>query len=216
VTFTNTRLAGTLNIAKAVSPIAGGGTVVGFGDTLTYTLTVSATGEQRQPNVIVTDYLPGSDPARPESGSTTYVPGSAACIGAGTCTVTGPDANGLITWNLGEMAAGTTRQVTFQVVIDEVEGDPGETVAVDILNAGAVMSDRTGRTESNEVVTPVTAVFPIKVGNQPTPAEEETAVLPRTGSTVPIESLVSTAVALLGMGLMLVVATRRRGIHRRG
>ena len=48
-----------------------------FGDTLTYTLTVNATGKLDQPNVKVTDYLPGSDPARPKSGETTYVKGSA-------------------------------------------------------------------------------------------------------------------------------------------
>ena len=35
------------------SPVAGGGTVVEFGDTLTYTLTVSTTGQLIQPNVKV-------------------------------------------------------------------------------------------------------------------------------------------------------------------
>ena len=51
-----------------------------------------------QPNVMVTDYMPGYDPARPKSGKTTYVAGSATCIGAGTCTVTEPGADHLITW----------------------------------------------------------------------------------------------------------------------
>ena len=76
------------------------------------------------------------------SGTTTYVAGSATCVGAGTCTVTQPGADHKITWELGDMAAGTTRQVTFKVTIDDVAGDPGETVAVDILNAGAVQSCR--------------------------------------------------------------------------
>ena len=114
--------------------------MVEFGDTLTYTLTVSATGNLNQPGVVVSDYVPGYDPARPTSGKTTYVAGSATCVGAGTCTVTQPGADHKISWALGDMAAGTTRQVTFKVVIDEVKGAPGETVAVDILNAGAVQS----------------------------------------------------------------------------
>ena len=199
---------GDLSIVKAVSPVAGNGVVVEFGDTLTYTLSVTASGTLDQPNVIVTDYLPGRDPARPESGETRYVAGSAACIGAGTCTVTGPDANGLITWNLGEMAAGAKRQVTFQVVIVDVPGEAGETVVADIYNTGAVQSDRTARVKSNEVVTPVSKVLPVKVV-RPT-------VLPRTGSTIPVGPLVSTGIALLGLGLLLLAATRRRGIHRRG
>ena len=87
VTFTNTRKQGVLNVTKAVSPVAGGGVVVEFGDTLTYTLTVSATGELTQHDVVVSDYIPGYDPARPTSGKTTYVAGSATCMGAGTCTV---------------------------------------------------------------------------------------------------------------------------------
>ena len=68
-------LQGALNVTKAVSPVAGGGVVVEFGDTLTYTLTVSATGELTQHDVKVSDYIPGYDPARPTSGKTTYVAG---------------------------------------------------------------------------------------------------------------------------------------------
>jgi len=208
-TVTNRRLGGKLNIVKQVSPVAGNGTVVEFGDTLTYTLTVSADGEQRQPNVIVTDYVPGYDPARPKSGKTTYLKGSAACIGAGTCTVTEPGADHLITWKLGDMAAGTTRQVTFKVTIDDVEGDPGETVAVDILNAGAVQSDRTPKTPSNQVITPVTKVFPIKAVKPP-------KVLPHTGSVIEPGPLAAGALTLLGLGLFLMASSRRRtrGAHR--
>jgi uncharacterized repeat protein (TIGR01451 family) len=202
--------AGDLTVAKEVSPVAGNGVVVEFGDELTYTLTATASGEQRQTKVVVTDYVPGSDPARPGSGATTYVPGSATCIGSGTCTVTGPGADGLITWSLGTMAPGTTRQVTFKVTIDEVAGEPGEVVAVDILNAGAVASTETPRNPSNEVVTPVTAVFPVKVAQPPAPG-----VLPRTGSQVGPGPLLATAVGLLGLGLVLMSSTRRRGAHRR-
>ena len=159
----------------------------------------------------VSDYIPGYDPARPTSGKTTYVAGSATCVGAGTCTVTQPGADHKITWALGDMAAGTTRQVTFKVTIDDVAGDPGETVAVDILNAGAVESRETPKKPSNQVITPVTKVLPVKAGNPP-------KVLPHTGSSVEPGLLAGTAFGLLGTGLLLMGASRRRqpGSHRLG
>ncbi len=195
---------GALTILKQVSPVAGGGVVVEFGDTLTYTLTVTATGTLNQTNVEVKDYIPGYDPARPTSGKTTYVAGSATCVGAGTCTVAGPGANHQLIWSLGTMAAGTSRQVTFKVTIDDVTGAAGETVAVDILNAGAVKSDRTPTTPSNQVVTPVSKVLPVKVHKPPV------VVLPHTGATLPVGKTVGGAIALLGLGLLLVAAGRRR------
>ncbi len=204
---------GALSLTKAVTPVAGNGVVVEFGDTLTYTLTAAATGTLSQPNVVITDYLPGSDPARPSSGETTYVAGSAACVGAGTCTVTGPDANGLITWTLGDMAPGTSRQVTFKVVIVDVAGEAGETVAVDILNAGAVKSDRTPVTPSNEVVTPVSKVLGVKVPNEeqpPTGPGTQPSVLPHTGAGIPLGTTVYGGVGLVAMGLILTAASRRR------
>ena len=192
---------GAMTIVKGVTPVAGNGVVVKFGDTLTYTLTASATGTLNQPNVVVNDYIPGYDPARPTSGKTTYVAGSAKCIGAGACTVSGPDASHQLTWSLGSMAAGTSRQVTFQVTIDDVTGAAGETVAVDILNAGAVKSDRTPTTPSNQVVTPVSKVLPVKVSKPPV------VVLPHTGATLPVGPMLGGAVALLGLGLLLLAAS---------
>ena len=59
--------------------------------------------------------------------------------------------------------------MTFQVAIDDVAGDAGETIAVDILNAGAVQSDLTPTTPSNEVVTPVTKVLGVKIPNEEPP-----------------------------------------------
>ena len=77
---------GALTLVKGVTPVAGNGVVVEFGDTLTYTLTASATGTLDQPHVIVTDYLPGFDPARPSSGKTTYVAGFGDVHRRGHCT----------------------------------------------------------------------------------------------------------------------------------
>jgi len=228
VTFTNSRVttpppvapqSGTLGIAKSVTPVAGGGTVVSFGDTLTYTLTVTATGNKTQPNVVVTDYVPGFDPARPQSGKTTYVPGSATCVGTGTCTVTQPGADGLITWRLGDMAGGTSRQVTFQVTINDVAADPGEVVAVDILNAGAVKSDVTPSVPSNEVRTTLTKALPVKEGQpkqdrEEQPPAEQPRVLPRTGSGVSLGATAALGSVLLLMGLVLLATGRATARHR--
>ena len=59
---------GDLTIVKQVSPVAGNGVVVHFGDTLTYTLNAVASGDLDQPDVVVTDYVPGFDPLRPTLG----------------------------------------------------------------------------------------------------------------------------------------------------
>jgi hypothetical protein len=77
-------------------------------------------------------------------------------------------------------------------------------VAVDILNAGAVKSDRTPTTPSNQVVTPVSKVLPVKVHKPPV------VVLPHTGATLPVGKTVGGAVALLGLGLLMLAAGRRR------
>jgi hypothetical protein len=94
------------------------------------------------------------------------------------------DASHLLTWSLGTMAGGTSRQVTFKVTIDDVPGAAGQTVAVDILNAGAVKSDLVPTTPSNQVVTPVSKVLPAKVGKPPV------VVLPHTGVALPVDQAV--------------------------
>jgi uncharacterized repeat protein (TIGR01451 family) len=200
-TTTHVVPSGALALVKEVSPVAGHGVVVNFGDKLTYTLTASATGQLDQTDAVVRDTLPGRDPAHPKSGDVTYVAGSAKCIGAGTCTVTGPDANGLITWHLGAMAAGSSRQVTFQVIIKDVTGAAGSTIAEDVINQGSVQSARTPVTPSNVVVTPVSKVLPVKVG----PKE-----LPHTGAFLPVGPTVGGGILLLGLGVLLVATTRRR------
>jgi uncharacterized repeat protein (TIGR01451 family) len=200
-TTTHVVPSGDLALAKEVSPVAGHGVVVNFGDKLTYTLTASATGGLDQTDAVVKDYLPGRDPAHPKSGDVTYVAGSAKCIGAGTCTVTGPDANGLITWHLGAMAAGSSRQVTFQVIIKDVTGPAGTTIAEDIINQGTVQTHETPVTPSNVVVTPVSKVLPVKIG----PKE-----LPHTGAFLPVGPTVGGGILLLGLGILLVTITRRR------
>ena len=88
------------------------------GSTLTYTLVVTTTGSEAQTSVTVSDYLPGYAPGT-DSGTTTYVAGSATCSGSGTCTTAYSSSNHQVTWGLGTMAAGTSRSVSFKVIIDE-------------------------------------------------------------------------------------------------
>lgn len=184
-----------------------------FGDTLTYTLLVSAGGSLGQTGVVVTDFIPGHRPGRP-SGTTTYVDGTATC--QGTCTVTFDKAAQLLTWQLGDMAPGTTRTLTFQVTIDRPAAGPeGGIPGVTILNSAAVQSAQTPATPSNEVTTEVIAVKGVKVGPPATPpasppqAAGPPRVLPRTGGPDMGRALAGAAVLVL-TGLVLVEATRRR------
>ncbi|HEU4911715.1 MAG TPA: DUF5979 domain-containing protein, partial [Actinomycetes bacterium] len=197
-----------LSVVKAVSPTG----AAEFGDTLTYALTVSATGNLPQSNVVVTDPVPAG---------TTYVPSSAGCD-AGTCTVA--VTGGVISWSLGTMAAGTSRTVSFQVTIDTPARDSdGAIPAVDIVNAGAAASSEVPTTPSNEVTTPVTAVERVKEGPKgpgaETPDEEvpagptDTGVLPRTGAGISSGMVGGIAGILLLMGIALMVVARPAGIR---
>ena len=197
-----------LSVVKAVSPTG----AAKFGDTLTYALTVSATGNLPQSNVVVTDPVPAG---------TTYVPSSAGCD-AGTCTVA--VTGGVVSWSLGTMAAGTSRTVSFQVTIDTPARDSdGAIPAVDIVNAGAAASNEVPTTPSNEVTTPVTAVERVKEGPKgpgaETPDEEvpagptDTGVLPRTGAGISSGMVGGIAGILLLMGIALMVVARPAGIR---
>lgn len=173
-------------------------TVAPVGDTLSYALTVKATGAV-QTDVTVTDPIPAG---------TSYVLGSVSCDGgcAGTPTVTG----GVITWPLGTMNPGDTRTVRFRVTIDQpAEGEDGSVPAVTIRNSGAVSSAEVGRTPSNEVVTEVPAVLGVKEGRsagQP-PQQQPTEVrrtLARTGVELPLGAQALIAAMLIGLGAGLL------------
>lgn len=204
-----------LNLVKSVSP-TGASTV---GATLTYTLVVTATGNAAQTGVTVGDYLPGYAPGT-DSGTTTYVAGSASCAGTGTCTTSYDAATHRVTWGLGTMAAGTNRAVSFQVTIDApTPAADGSIEAFDVVNTGVVSSEQVRTTPSNEVITPVAAVLGTKTG-QPTtsggstpnsPTETSGGVLPRTGSSSLVWTLgLAGLLLLVGGGLVSLPSVRRR------
>jgi uncharacterized repeat protein (TIGR01451 family) len=195
-----------LGIVKSVSPTG----AAEFGDTLTYTLKVTAGGTLGQTNVVVSDYIPGHKPGR-DSGTTTYVPGSASCD-AGTCTASYDGSAKLVTWGLGDMAAGTSRTVSFKVVIDTPVNTVGAAAGVTIYNSAAVTSTETPNTPSNEVQTPVTAVLGVTHTRTPD-SNQPTAVLgvslAHTGAPAHLPWTLGFAALLLLLGSSLIFLTRQ-------
>jgi hypothetical protein len=167
-----------------------------------------------QHDVDVSDVVPG---ARSGTGSapTTYVEGSASCLGAGTCRTSYDRSTQRVTWGLGTMAAGATRTVTFQVTIDTpVSSTDAEIPAEDVVNVGSVRSSETARRPSNEVTTNVTAVEAVKHGRgTPTDSPPSAGNLPHTGLGLPIGWIVLLAGLLMASGTALTVAARKRVVR---
>ena len=162
-----------------------------YGDTLTYTFDAATTGALDQTGVVVTDVLPKG---------TAYVNGSAACTDGGTCTASFDATSKTVTWQLGNMAAGTTRHLVFKVTIvkpsfNSTTGLPATT----IVNSGAVQSNETPNTPSNQVQTKVVAVLGVKVVRAP--------VLAFTG--LPAQVLLTMGLLMLGAGIILTSVRRK-------
>jgi uncharacterized repeat protein (TIGR01451 family) len=210
-----------LEIEKINDP----GGLVDVGDTISYTLRVSVPAEATLPHdgVLVSDYLPGHDPARPASGTTTYVAGSAACEGAlaspgGTCDISlTSEPDGTVTqvvWSLGRMNPGQVLDVTFDVTVDAQSDATTETV--DLVNAGTVMSAYAPLVESNEVVNTVDLVE-VEGVKDPGPAQAPPAE--SSGPGVPGGPLAFTGIELARMLslalLMLLVGAAVMRVARR-
>jgi uncharacterized repeat protein (TIGR01451 family) len=163
-----------------------------YGETLTYTVSATNSGNIDLTGVVVSDEIPDG---------TTYVDGSAepaaiASFDAGDNTVS---------WAVGDLAVGATVDgLTFKVTVDQPEFDSAEGVpATTIDNVASVRSDVSDPVPSNHVKTPVIAVLGIHE-ERPPPA------LPFTGSTLPIPFAVSVAMLLLVGGALLTTPRRRR------
>ena len=130
---------------------------------------------------------------------TAYVAGSAKCTDAGPCAAT--FSGNTVTWQLGDMAAGTNRHLVFKVTIVTPAFDP--TVGLQpetIVNSGTIASTETPTTPSNQVVTKVVAVLGVKVVRPPK--------LPFTGA--PAQQMLYAALSMLGLGIALTSVRRRR------
>jgi uncharacterized repeat protein (TIGR01451 family) len=119
-----------LQLLKRSAP--GTGATVKAGDLITYTITVSNTGNAAANNVRISDPVPTE---------TTYVAGSAA-----PALESGPSP---LVWNVGTLNPGQARTVTFVVRVNSGG-------ASNILNTAGADSDETPPTPSNEVLNPRT------------------------------------------------------------
>jgi uncharacterized repeat protein (TIGR01451 family) len=184
----------TLTVVKQVDS-----TVAEYGDTLTYTLAVTAGGAD-QTGVIATDKVPDG---------TAYVAGSATC----STGCTGSEAAGVVTWSIGNMAAGDTTTVTFKATISSPApaangGIPPETVT----NVGTAKSDTVDPADSNQVKTQVVAVLGISKkppATKPTP-KPEPSPLPFTGLPFPLLQTLVLSALMIVAGLWLTRPRRRR------
>lgn len=113
----------------------GDGKVVMVGDTLTYTVEAKNT-ENTAATVVVTDSVPKG---------TSFVAGSAKV--GDTVVAVEPDANGVLTWDLGTMDPGEIKTVSFQVVVtvDAVVGVDSikNTATVSVNNSPAYTTNTT-------------------------------------------------------------------------
>ena len=189
---------GDLVIVKSNTPTG----LVPLGSTVTYTLKVGALGTLDQPDVVVTDYIPGYDPAVTGSGLMTYVANSATCdTGAFPCAVAYDATAKKLTWNIDQINAGETRTLTYQATVDRTQPSipSGQSGTVTLKNVAAVSSPTEGTVKSNEV--------------QNT-ANIEIAVLPevivKTGVGAPIGPLALVGIVLVGMGVVFTATARRR------
>ena len=163
-----------------------------YGDTLSYTLDAGTTGALDQTNVVVKDVLPKG---------TAYVAGSARCTDAGSCTASFDSATKTVTWQLGDMAAGTTRHLVFKVTIVTPSFDPQVGLPpTTIVNSGTIASTETPTTPSNQVVTKVVTVLGVKIVRPPR--------LPFTG--MPAQEMLLAGLAMLGAGIILTSVRRRK------
>lgn len=191
--FVNIKKVYGLTLTKAAYEAAGEGLAltdgtVDFGDTVSYLLEVTATGNAPQANVTVTDTLPVG---------VTYVDGSATCLEeVASCTATYDAATRTVTMVVAEMLPGTSVFLVFDVNVDAApEVAPGTTYSWQGDNVGAAMSTETTTRVTSNIVT----------------VKASKTVLPATGS----ESgpLVLFGLLAILLGGVLVVLTRRREKH---
>lgn len=185
--FVTTAPSGSLGIQKSVDKH-----VANYGDNLVYTLDVTA-GAADEHNVTVTDVVPTN---------TTFV--SASC--PAPCTVSGPTSGGVVTWDVGTLAAGTSTELTMVVNITKNGVDTSQQER--IVNAAVASSNEHPNVPSNKVHTRVGAVQPVAVVRHHHKQAVQAETLPFTGFDAQQYGML--AVLLVGIGAAMSIVARRR------
>jgi hypothetical protein len=189
-----------LTIVKSNDPTG----LVPLGSTVTYTLKVGVPegGGYNQEQVVVTDYIPGYDPAVTGSGTMTYVEGSATCdTGLFPCAVTYDATAKKLTWTIDEIAVGEFRTLTYKATVDTTQaGIPsGQSGTVTLKNVAAMDSLYTDPVKSNEVQN--TASIEVAVLAE---------AIVKTGLSAPLGPIALAGTLLIGTGAGLAFGSRRR------
>jgi len=137
-----------LSIEKSADPVSG--STVQEASTITYTLTYKNSGNKTATNVVITDSLPANTSFLEASNSGTFN-------------------NNVITWNLGDIAAGGSSSVTFKVNVNT--GLANSTV---IANQGTIDSNETDPLNSNIVTHNVSKTTVTTEGSPSTPVATTT------------------------------------------
>lgn len=208
--------------------------IANFGDVVKYVVAVRATGPKIFHDVVVSDYVPGFNPADTTSTvEASLVPDSAVCTGSLECEVSVD--GGLVTWQAGTVhqAEGSVEMVVrFPDVPDEPAFDESGVFAARLWNEGYLAWDevvggtpasRTSRAAaelvfehhervSNQVeIGASITTEAVDPGESADPEDTDDAVipeLPNTGSPAFLAPLAAVGFALVGIGLVL--AGRRR------
>lgn len=183
---------GALHIHKKVNK-----TKARYGQNLTYTLHVSASGQIDEHNVKVTDVVPAH---------TTFV--SASCDAP--CSTSGPTAGGVVTWNVGTIKSGDSVNLTMVVNITTPPENPADRQPETIPNAAVAASDENTNVPSNKVHTRVTVVQPEKVVRHPHKPTTSGTTLPFTGFDAREWGLAAILLVTIGAGMNIVA--RRRSV----
>jgi hypothetical protein len=200
---------------------------VPFGSTVRYVMTVTATGPKLHHDVVVSDYVPGYDPADGTStGRAGYVDGSASCD-PGPCSTSYDPITHQVTWELGDLRA-TAQSAAFEVRIPQpvdptfVDGVFTQVFAntasmgwTDTTRGPQVLPSNQVTVKASVEVLPAEAVVPPPVvqpeHQAPPPAIKGVeAVLPDTGGPAGAAGLVGAGALAVVLGSWLVLAGRRR------
>ena len=158
-----------LTITKTNNP--GNGVAVKYGSQIQYTLTYVNTGSLALTGVVVTDDIPAG---------VTYVNASAS--NGGTFAAGGASGRGILSWTIGNLAAGQTGTVSFSVLVD----NPPTPLEITVLNTAHIKANEINGgdpNDSNTVNNPTAPNPPPPPPSTPTPTPTPTVSTPVTSTT---------------------------------